>query len=134
MSDAVTITLVSDPKSPLGRIYGSNVNVTCTAELDPVVDVPVTLQIQLTDPAGNLLATEKFNNVSRSTYTSKGLITSFESGHNGIFTCNVTLTILELQRSITKLDTIQIYVGKIGFYSSLDSLSYRFLTSYDLQY
>ena len=112
-SDAVSLTLISDPKSQLGRIYGSRVNVTCTAELSPAIDVLVTVQIQLTDPAGRLLANETFNNASSSTYSSEGIISSFRSEHNGIYMCNVILTALELQRSIIKSDTIRIYSGKI---------------------
>ena len=116
MDDAVSLTLVSDPKSPLGRIYGSRVNVTCTAKLSPVVDVPVTVQTRLTDPTGSLLANEMFNNVSSSIYSSEGLISSFRSDHNGVYMCNVTLTTLESQRSVTKSDTIDIYIGKIFFH------------------
>ena len=108
------MTLISDPRSPLGRkIYGSNVNVTCTAELSPlIVDVPVTLQIQLTDPTGILLASETVNNVSSSIYTSKGLISTFRNNHNGIYTCTITLAAPVLQRNVIISNTLHIYVGK----------------------
>ena len=54
MSDAVSVTLVSDPPSPIGRTR-VNVHINCTANLSAIVDTPASVQIQLLDPVGRVL-------------------------------------------------------------------------------
>ena len=102
------MTLISDPVSPLG-VAGSNVTVICAAELNPAIDVPVNIQIQLTDPDGRALATT--TGTSRPRSTANYTINSFRREHTGLYTCTVTLSSPRLQESVIA-KTIHIYVGK----------------------
>ena len=102
------MTLISDPTSPLG-VAGSSVTVICAAELSPAIDVPVNVQIRLTDPDGGALATT--TGTSRPRSTANYTINSFRREQIGVYTCIVTFSSPRLQESvITK--TIHIHVGK----------------------
>ena len=102
------MTFTSDPISPLG-IAGSNVTVTCTAELNSAIDVPVNILIRLTDPDGGALATT--TGIARPRSMASYMINSFRREHTGLYTCTVTLSSPRLQESvITK--AIHIHVGK----------------------
>ena len=106
------MTLISDPISPLG-VAGSNVTVICTAELSSAIDVPVDMQVQLTDPDGHSLATVETPSRSLSTanYTSRALINSFRRDQAGLYTCTVSLSSPRLQERVTSR-AINIHVGK----------------------
>ena len=78
-------SITSKPASPI-RPIGSAVNLTCTVVLSPLVDVPVTVAIHLSDPSGSLLATTT-PSVSGSTYTSTAMISSFGKEESGFHTC-----------------------------------------------
>ena len=112
MSDAVSLSLVSDPESPFGRT-GVNVHIICTANLSSIVNTPVTMQGQLLDPAGSILATETSNS---SSVHIRSLINSFMTEHAGNYACTVTITSPALRRSIIKVDKVHFYIGKL--YSS----------------
>ena len=73
------------------RPVGSTVTLTCMADLDPAVDVPVTVNIQLSDPAGRTLTTIT-PSVSGSTYTTTATISSFERSDSGLYTCSATVS------------------------------------------
>ena len=104
-----SVTLISDPTSPLG-VAGSNVTVICATELSPAIDVPVNVQIQLTDPDGGTLATT--TETSRPRSMANYTINSFRREQIGVYTCIVTFSSPTLQESvITK--TIHIHVGKL---------------------
>lgn len=104
----VSVTLISDPISPLG-VAGSNVTVMCTAELNSAIDVPVNTQIWLTGPDGGALATT--NGTPRPRSMAYYTINSFRREQIGVYTCTVNLSSPRLQgRVITK--TIHIHVGK----------------------
>jgi hypothetical protein len=74
------------------RPVGSTVTLTCMADLDPAIsDVPVTVNIQLSDPAGSPLATTA-PSVSGSSYTIAATISSFGRSHSGVYTCTATVS------------------------------------------
>ena len=64
---------------------------TCTADLDPAIDIPVTVNIQLRDPAGRTLTTTT-PSVSGSTYSSMATISSFGRDQSGLYTCSATVS------------------------------------------
>ena len=107
----ISVTFVSDPVSPIGRIGGS-VHLICTASLSPVVDIPVTVQISVTNPAQNPLMSQH-TMTSNSSYTSQALIRSFGNDQAGIYTCNVTLSSPMFLGSIS-IETLRIYTGKLA--------------------
>ena len=61
------------------------------ADLDPAIDVPVTVNIQLRDPAGSPLTTTT-PSVSGSTYSSMATISSFGRDQSGLYTCSATVS------------------------------------------
>ena len=73
------------------RPVGSSVTLTCMADLDPAIDVPVTVNIQLRDPAGSPLTTTT-PSVSGSTYSSMATISSFGRDQSGLYTCSATVS------------------------------------------
>ena len=82
-----TAIRISSQVNPLMvRPIGSTVTLTCMADLDPAIDVPVTVNIQLSDPAGSPLATTT-QSVSGSTYSSMATISSFGRNQSGVYTC-----------------------------------------------
>ena len=114
MSGAISMTLVSNPQSPLGR-NGINVHVNCTINVRAVVNTPAIVRIL--DPAGRVLATETSN--FSSVYTIRALISSFKDNYAGNYSCTVTLMTPALL-SITNTETIHIYVGKMfNMYSNI---------------
>ena len=84
------VMVSSYPVSPI-RPVGSHVTLTCTVhvELSPAVDVPVTVNVQLSDPAGSPLTT---SSMSGSTYTSTAMVSSFGRDQSGNYTCTVTVS------------------------------------------
>ena len=84
---SVTITYHS-----IGDISAdTEVVLNCTVELSPAVDIPVTVNIQLTDPAGSQLIYSS-QPVSSSTYTVTVRISSFKGDQSGYYTCTVDIT------------------------------------------
>ena len=86
------MTVKSDLVSPV-RPIGSNVTLTCTVELSPAVDVPVTVNTVWTGPAGCMS-----NNTaqpvmgSTTTYTSTAIVSSFGRDQSGSYTCTATVS------------------------------------------
>lgn len=105
----ISVSFVSDPVSPIGRT-GGDVHLICTATLSPVVDIPVTVQILMTDPFRSLLSAQ--TTASNSTYTGRALISSFRNDQAGLYTCTVTLSSPVFQDSIT-IETVRVYAGKL---------------------
>ena len=70
---------------------GSTVTLTCMADLDPAIDVPVTVNIELRDPAGGTL-TATTPSVSGSTYSSMATISLFGRDQSGLYTCSATVS------------------------------------------
>ena len=73
------------------RPIGSDVTLTCTADLDPAIDVLVTVNIQLRAPLGSPSITTT-PSVSGSTYSSMATISSFGRNQSGVYTCSATVT------------------------------------------
>ena len=82
------MSVISDPESPI-RPIGANVTLSCAIELSPAVDVPLTVNIQLTDPAGSMLNTTA-PSVTGHTYTSTALVSSFGRDQSGQYTCRAS--------------------------------------------
>lgn len=59
-------------------------------ELSAAVNVPVRVDIQLTDPVGSQLMTIN-SSVSGSTYTSRAMVSSFGRDHSGLYSCSATV-------------------------------------------
>ena len=74
------------------RPVGSSVTLTCMADLDPAIDVPVTVNIELSDPAGSPLTATTPSVLSGSTYASMATITSFGRDQSGLYTCSATVS------------------------------------------
>ena len=55
-----------------------------------VIDIPVTVNVQLTDPAGSPLTTTT-PSMSGSTYTSTAMVSSFGRDQSGNYTCTATV-------------------------------------------
>ena len=83
------MNITSEPVSPI-QTNGSQVILICTVELNPAVDVPVTVYVWLTDPAGNPL-TVTTTSMSGSTYTSTAMIRSFGREQSGVYSCAATV-------------------------------------------
>ena len=83
-------SVTSIPASPI-RPVGSAVNLTCTVVLSPFVDVPVTVVVYLSDPAGGPLITTA-PSVSRHNYTSTAIVNSFGREESGLYTCRVSIS------------------------------------------
>ena len=103
----------SDPVSPI-RPVGANVTLTCSVELSPAVDVPVTVNVQLSDPAGSPLTTTT-PSMSGSTYTSTAMVSSFGRDQSGNYTCTaqtVSSLFLFFTDSRPQSVTVNVTVGE----------------------
>ena len=111
-----SIIIRSSKPNPI-RPVGSDVNVTCTAVLSPAVDVPVTVDIQLSDPAGRTLTTTT-PSISGSNYTTSAMVSSFGRNQSGNYTCTVntssTLASSFIAGSKIKFETLRITAGELN--------------------
>ena len=82
------------------RPIGSTVTLTCMADLDPAIDVPVTVNIQLRDPEGSSLTTTT-QSVSGSTYSSMATISSFGRDQSGVYTCIASVAPVSFNRFLS---------------------------------
>ena len=69
---------------------GSTVTLTCTVELSSVVDVPVAVTAQVSDPSGSPLTTTP-PSVSGSSYTFTTIIQIVSPVQSGAYTCTASL-------------------------------------------
>ena len=77
------------------RPIGSAVTLTCTVELSPAVDIPVTVNAMWTGPAGFMTTnTAQPFMGSTTTYTSIAMVNSFGRDQSGNYTCKVTVGIM----------------------------------------
>ena len=90
-----SVTVSSNPVSPILTL-GSNVTLTCTVELSPTVDVPVTVSTAWNGPAGFLTnqTAQPFFNVLGNTvnYRSIARVRSFRRNQSGNYTCTATVS------------------------------------------
>ena len=96
---------------------GSTVTLTCMADLDPAIGgVPVTMNIQLRDPAGRTLTTTT-PSVSGSTYSSMATISSFGRNQSGSYICSATVSPSPsnsfLSDSSPQHETLRVTVGEL---------------------
>ena len=115
MSDP-TVVISSDPTSPI-HPAGAPVTLTCTVELSPLVDVPVTVTTVWTGPYGFMTTQPVMG--SNTTYTSTVMISSFGRGQSGNYSCAALISSVTLDSFITdsptKNTTERITVGKLWF-------------------
>ena len=71
---------------------GANVTLTCTVELSPAVDVPVTVNTEWTGPEGFRTTNTAQRMGSTTTYTSTAMVSSFERDQSGNYTCTATIS------------------------------------------
>ena len=109
-----SVTVTSDPGSPI-RPVGSTVTLTCTVELSPAVDVPVTVNTLWTGPDG-FITTNTAQPVmgSTTTYTSTVMVNSFQRNQSGNYSCRVTVSSSSpvLTNSSQRSHTKRITTGK----------------------
>ena len=108
-----SVVVISNKPNPIWPV-GSNVTLTCTVELSPAVDVPVTVNVQLSDPAGSPLTTTT-PSMSGSTYTSTAMVSSFGRDQSGVYTCTATVssTSVFIIDSSMQSGTVRITTGKV---------------------
>ena len=70
-------------------IVGSDVTLTCTVDLDPAVNVPVTVNTVWTGPNGVTLSPSDPVMVNLTRYTSTAMVSSFRAGN---YTCTATVS------------------------------------------
>ena len=86
-----TVSLISNPPNPI--LSGSSSSLTCTVELSPAVDVPVSISIVWTAPEETYNIASTTNPVMKSLtlYTSSSTLNSVESSDSGNYTCTVSI-------------------------------------------
>ena len=117
-----SVTVTSDPVSPV-RPIGSAVTLTCTVELSPSVDVPVTVNTVWTGPAGFMTTnTAQPLMGSTTTYTSTAMVNSFQRNQSGNYSCRATVSSSSpvLTDSSPISDTKRITTGKTLIMQNLD--------------
>ena len=104
------ITLSSSHSNPIQPV-GADVTLTCTVELDPSVDVPVTVNTEWTGP-------DKFMNTSTAqrignttTYTSTAMVSSFGRNQSGVYNCTAAVGVSKTMSSGTR----RVTVGKLTY-------------------
>ena len=89
--DPVSVTVTSDLVSPV-RPIGSNVTLTCTVELSPVMDDPVIVNIVWTGPAKFMTRNTAQPSMSNTTtYIAQITIKSFIRSNSGYYICRATV-------------------------------------------
>ena len=107
----MVVTISSDPISPI-RPVGSDVTLTCTVELSPAVDVPVTLNTVWTGPEVVTLST---TTPVEEDLISTATVNSFGRDQSGNYTCRATVSSASsfLTDSGLKSGTATVTVGKV---------------------
>ena len=110
----MVVAISSDPVSPI-RPVGSDVTLTCTVELSPAVDVPVTVNIVWTGPDGVTLSSTTPVMESLTRYTSTAMVSSFGRDQSGVYTCIATLSSASsfITDSGSQSGTARVTVGEI---------------------
>ena len=84
---APTAVMVTPPSSTI--IAGSSPNLTCTVELSPSVDVPVTVETVWSGPASTTVTTTNLMMESLTRYIILGMV---DEARNGSYTCQATVS------------------------------------------
>ena len=110
----ISIDVTSDPVSSIQPVE-SDVTLTCTVELSPAVNVPVTVNTVWTGPNG-FMTTNTAQPVigSTTTYTSTAMVSSFGRDQSGDYICSVIVSSahMNISTSDSKSDTLRITVGR----------------------
>ena len=108
--------ILSPPYAGIIQPVGSTITMTCTVELSPVVNVPVTVITEWTRPAGFVanIAAQPIEDHSTTNYTSRAVVGSFGRNESGVYTCKATITTTSpfLRDSASSSGTSRITVGK----------------------
>jgi hypothetical protein len=111
-------------------IAGSSINLTCTVELSPFVDVPVTVNTEWSGPAGFITTNTAQPVVGRPT-TSTAMVNSSRSGReqSGNYTCKATVRVISMSSSLLDIDSVghsssRVVVGKTIHCKNKWNLSY----------
>ena len=99
---------------------GSGLTLTCSVELSPAVDVPVTVTTVWTGPAGFMTTTTAQPVMgSTTTYTSTAMVSSLGRDQSGDYTCVATVnSTSSFIHSSMKSASTRVTVGKIAcFYA-----------------
>ena len=92
-----SLTITSKPVSPI-RPIGGSVTLTCSVELSNFVDVPVTVDVQLSGPAGRPLTNTTIY-MSGFSYTATTTISSFTREQSGTYTCIAIISYITISIS-----------------------------------
>ena len=128
-----SVRVTSDQANPLAaRPIGSAVTLTCTVELSPSVDVPVTVNTVWTGPDNfnrNIMAQQMG---STTTYTSTAMVSSFGRDQSGNYTCTATVSSTSqfIMNSMASSPPTRVTVGKecmscnslLSLYCVIDSM------------
>ena len=108
------MSVTSHPVSPIQSL-GSNVTLTCTVELNPAVDVSVTVNTVWTGPAGfSTTNTAQPVMGSTTTYTCTVIVRSFGRDQSGNYTCTATVSsVSPVFSPSSQSETVHITTGKI---------------------
>ena len=113
------VVITSSPASP-SRPVGSTITLTCTVDLSPLVDVPVTVNAQISGPAGVTITSSTNSEMVNSTrYTSTSMVSSFGRNQSGEYNCTATVGLMTANpliiggTGVTGMDSITIGAGKL---------------------
>ena len=90
---STSVMLSSNIPNPI-LPFGSSVTLTCAVELSPAVDVPVTMNIVLTNPDGSTIpsTTQPVMGSRTNNYATTFMISLFRRNDSGIYVCGATLS------------------------------------------
>ena len=108
-----TVSITSNQPRPIITV-GSSVILTCTVELSPSVDVPVTVNTVWTGPDNlnrNMQAPRMGSTI---TYTSTVMVSSFGRDQSGEYTCTATVSSMSsfIMNSMASSPPTRVTVGK----------------------
>ena len=115
------MTVRSNKPNPVHPI-GSIVTLTCTVELSPSVDVPVTVNTEWTGPDGfTTTNTAQLVTGSTATYTSTVTVRSFGREQSGVYSCNATGESMSsfISNSIQQTGAARVTAGTYTVYFNL---------------
>ena len=129
-----TVMITSTPASPI-RPVGSPVTLTCTVDLSPLLDVPVTVTAQISGPSGvtiSPLTNSVMENTTRCTSTA--MVSSFGRDQSGVYTCTATVALVTANplivggSGVTGMDSITVGTGKLSYNKSVCDVTYCIYT------
>ena len=119
-----SVSIETDPNRHPIHPIGSNVTLTCTVDLDPAVDVPVTVNTVWTGPNGVTLSPIDPVMVNLTRYTSTAMVSSFGRDQSGVYNCTATVS-SNLSLSDTMVfQAARITVGMLCCYNTFIATPY----------